>query len=185
MIERKGRLEDLWREHLAPLVLYAMRRCPSREDAMDVVAEVYLVAWRRIQQVPDGPAARPWLFAVARNLIANQRRGELRRSRLALRLASEVEVEVPEPSEPSEAVAALRMALLLLSERNRELIMLVAQDGLAPREAAEVLGISGPAARVRLHRARAQLRKEVQRLASTGHVYCVDPIEADGPETWR
>ncbi|MGQ0743957.1 MAG: RNA polymerase sigma factor [Acidimicrobiales bacterium] len=180
--QHEDRLEQLWREHLPPLVLYAMRRCASREDALDVVAEVYLVAWRRIERVPAGSEARLWLFTVARNVLANHRRGQVRRTRLAKRLALEVEVTVPVATEVSDAALALEAALGVLSEPSRELLVLVAQDGLSVVEAAGVLGISAPTARVRLHRVRAQLRKEMQRLGADGHMEVAGPTRASGAE---
>ncbi len=170
-----NRLTELWQEHLPALVLFAMRRAPSREDAMDVVAEVYLVAWRRIDRVPAGHEARLWLFTVARNVLANQRRGALRRTSLSLRLANEVEMTTPDSMDATVTQIAVRDALATLPERSRELLMLVAHDGLSPSEAAQVLGIPAATARVRLHRARTQMRAAMKRCELAGHV------RADGP----
>src|SRR3954464_15954393 len=61
---------------------YALRRVGHREDAADVVAETFGVAWRGMGDVPAGDDARLWLYGVARNVLANQRRGALRRQRL-------------------------------------------------------------------------------------------------------
>ena len=68
------------------MLAYVLRRVERAEDAGDVVAETFLVAWRRMDKVPAGDEARLWLYGVARRQLANQRRGELRRSRLADRL---------------------------------------------------------------------------------------------------
>lgn len=87
-----------------PLLAYALRRVSDPADAADVVAETFLVAWRRLDDVPAGEAARPWLFGVARRVLANHYRGERRRDALADRLRdqlTEVVVESDEPEAPA------------------------------------------------------------------------------------
>jgi RNA polymerase sigma factor (sigma-70 family) len=178
MTTNEKKLEGLWDEHLTALVLYAMRRCASRQDAMDVVAEVYLVAWRKIDKMPAGPEARLWLFTVARMVLANQRRGEIRRTRLAQRLLAEIRVYVPAPAEVPHRAALVESALSELTEASRELMVLVTQDGLNTAEAARVLGIPASTARVRLHRARSQIRRVIE---SSSH-YGVPQGRAEVPD---
>jgi RNA polymerase sigma-70 factor (ECF subfamily) len=150
------RLEDLFEAHHRALLAYAARRCPTLSDAEDVVAEVFLVAWRRLGDVPDGDAALPWLFGVARKTIGNQRRGLLRRGRLQARLEQTAErPATPAPSGTEPALAALER----LSEGDRELLRLVAWEGLSHAEIAAVLGISVNAVAIRLHRARARFEQ--------------------------
>ncbi|HUR79075.1 MAG TPA: sigma-70 family RNA polymerase sigma factor [Acidimicrobiales bacterium] len=173
MVDEQERLEALWREHMAPLVLYALRRCPTRVDAFDVVSEVYLVAWRRIGDVPLGAEARPWLFGVARNVLKNADRSERRRSRLSERLLREVEVVLPDETERSDDAARLHAAINALGSDAKELLMLVAFDGLTIGEAAASLGIPVGTARVRLHRTRIALRKQLERDGGLGHVHPV------------
>jgi RNA polymerase sigma-70 factor (ECF subfamily) len=173
MPDDEARLAALWHEHLAALVLYALRRCPTREDAFDVVSEVYVVAWRRIGDVPTGTEARPWLFGVARNVIRNLARGERRRSRLSERLAREVDVVVPDHAVRSDDAVRLHAAISALDGDAKELLMLVSFDGLTVTDAATVLGIPAATARVRLHRIRAALRKNLEREDGTGHVHAV------------
>ena len=67
-------LASIYRRHSAAVLAYALRRC-APDDAADVASETFVVAWRRIADIPDEPAVRPWLFGVARRVLANQRRG--------------------------------------------------------------------------------------------------------------
>lgn len=148
----------LYREQGRAILAYALRRVEDREDAADVVAETFLVAWRRLAEVPVGGEARLWLYAVARRTIANLHRSERRRTRLGGRLAESLRTELAtHPAPEGEAAAALR-AMGELGDEDRELLLLVAWEGLSPSEAAKVLAISSLAARSRLHRARRRLR---------------------------
>ncbi len=153
------RLEALFRRHHQAVVSYARRRVP-RDMADDVVASTFLVAWRRVDEVPAD--ALPWLLAVARNVIATQRRGSRRRGALRLRLERAGTHATPQPTaeEPAGRVAA---ALQRLPANDREAITLIAWDGLRAAEAATVIGQSPAAFRVRLHRARRRLRRELDR----------------------
>jgi RNA polymerase sigma-70 factor (ECF subfamily) len=158
------RFRTLYARHFDALLVYALRRVSPPEDAADVVADTFLVAWRRRSHLPQGDEARLWLYGVARNVIANQRRGERRRERLgeALRVrlaASEALRSVPDPAEGVAGQLAVRAALARLGELDREVLMLTAWEGLEPREIAGVLGIGAPAVRTRLTRARARLRR--------------------------
>ncbi len=148
----------LYREQGRALLTYALRRVEDREDAADVVAETFLIAWRRLGEVPKDTGARLWLYAVARRVIANLHRTERRRTRLGQRLAESLRTELATQAAPrGEAAAALR-AMAGLGDEDRELLLLVSWDGLSPSEAARVLRISSLAARSRLHRARRRLR---------------------------
>lgn len=138
---------------------YAARRVPA-DDVGDVVAETFMTAWRRLEEVPDD--AVPWLFGTARRHIANRRRSSRRRQALGHRLA-EGAVESPEyqpqiPEVDEDLLAAIRR----LPDKEREALMLVAWDGLDPKRAAQAAGCSGGALRVRLHRARSRLKKELE-----------------------
>lgn len=100
------------------------------------------------------------MFGVARNVIANQRRGERRQERLTARLAQELEVAHEDPRrDPDVPAEAVRRALDALSEPDLEALRLVYWDGLAPADAARALGCSAVAMRVRLHRARRRLAR--------------------------
>ena len=152
----------LYREQGRAILAYALRRVDDREDAADVVAETFLVAWRRLAEVPPGAEARLWLYAVARRVIANLHRSERRRTRLGQRLAESLRTELATHIAAGGKAAELLRAMAELSEEDRELMLLVAWEGLTPSEAAKVLEISSLAARSRLHRARRRLRALVE-----------------------
>lgn len=157
------RFERLFRSHHAAVVAYVRRRAP-RDAVEDIVGETFLVAWRRLDRIPD--QGLPWLLAVARNVLATQRRGALRRRALTLRLESaSAEPWVP-PAVGAGASGTvdllddrLSAALTKLPPKDREALTLIAWDGLQPQEAGHVLGESSGAFRVRLHRARRRLRR--------------------------
>jgi len=152
----EARFSRLYHEHGREITGYALRRVASPEDAADVVAETFLVAWRRLDDVPAGVEARLWLYGTARRILANQRRGESRRTRLGERLREALRQEPTIYSTPHRA-DVLR-ALSGLSDGDRELLLLVGWEELTPTQAARVLEISPLAARSRLHRARRRLR---------------------------
>jgi RNA polymerase sigma-70 factor, ECF subfamily len=157
----RGRFESCFREHHARLLAFAMRRVSGRETAEEVVADTFAVAWRRRDCIPEGPL--PWLYAIAENVIADQYRSTRRRHDLGLRLAHEARADAP-GSDPAESLAsrdAFAAAFAHLAEQEREVLRLVAWDGLDVREAARVLGCSPGAFRVRLHRARRKLAKRL------------------------
>jgi RNA polymerase sigma-70 factor (ECF subfamily) len=169
--DRELRFRELFDDNFRPLLGYALRRVANPDDAADIVAETMLVAWRRLDDVPVDGTARPYLFGVARRVLANHRRGELRRDKLAEKLRLHLAELTPDVTSLSESSAAIRDGLARLSDSDRELIMLTGWDGLEPREAAVVLGIPGRTVRTRLHRARARLRKAVgDAFTDDGHV---------------
>jgi RNA polymerase sigma-70 factor (ECF subfamily) len=158
-VTREERFEGLFREHYAAIRAYALRRAP-RDAAQDVVADTFLVAWRRLDDVPAD--ALPWLYGVARRVLANERRSVTRRTALDRRLADTV-VRVP-AADVGEAIGdaeRLRAAVASLSPRHRETLMLVAWEGLSGARAARAAGCSAATFAVRLHRARARLAAEL------------------------
>ena len=145
---------DLLDHHFADLWRFARRRVGSAEDADDVAAETFAVAWRRRGQVPEGSDARLWLFGVARNVVANHRRAESRRRRLHRRLASVRDTAAVAPPEPP---AGLREAFAALSDAEREVMIMRHWDGLAVREIATLLECTPNAVSLRLHKAKQRL----------------------------
>jgi RNA polymerase sigma factor (sigma-70 family) len=164
----QARFAKLYREEGRAILEYALRRVDEREDAADVVAETFLVAWRRIAEVPLGDAARLWLYGVARLTLANLHRSERRRTRLGQRLAETLRTELSTQAEPADGAAEVLRTIGELGEEDRELLLLVSWEGLSPSEAGRVLGISSPAARSRLHRARRRLRRLLQERETEG-----------------
>jgi RNA polymerase sigma-70 factor (ECF subfamily) len=174
-------LASIYRRHSAAVLAYALRRC-APDDAADVASETFVVAWRRIADVPDEPGVRPWLFGVARRVLANQRRGIRRRGALVSRVAAHLTPHLETiPAIEHHADSQLVLdALSRLSPPDRELLILSAWEQLTPAEIAVVLGISSSAARKRLFRARRRLAKVLdeleepvptaERSADSGHV---------------
>lgn len=146
-----------------PVLAYALRRVSEPADAAEVVAETFLVAWRRLGEVPAGDAARPWLFGVARRVLANQRRGDRRRNVLEERLRAQLSTQVVlDHADATGAGLEVRAALARLDAEDRELLLLIAAEGLAPAEIALVLDVPAVTVRTRLHRARRRLERELR-----------------------
>ncbi|GAA1000643.1 sigma-70 family RNA polymerase sigma factor [Acrocarpospora macrocephala] len=157
--ERKRRFEDIYRAHYPALLGYVRRRTDSADDAADVLAEAFMTAWRRLEDVPPDAEARLWLYGVARRVLANHHRDTGRRSALALKLRAELVscAEAAVEQDPS----AVRTAFGRLSSADRELLGLVGWEGLTASEIAKVLGRPPSVVRLRLHRARKRLAKEL------------------------
>jgi RNA polymerase sigma-70 factor (ECF subfamily) len=134
---------------------YAVRRV-APEAVQDVVADTFLVAWRRHTELDGEPL--PWLFGIARRVAANQRRGSARRDALQEHLRANHSVS-SERSDVSGHDLRLAAALGALEERDREALMLVAWEELDHRDAAKAMGCSTGAFTVRLHRARRKLAR--------------------------
>jgi RNA polymerase sigma factor (sigma-70 family) len=163
---RSERFERLFREHYAAVRGYALRRT-VRDAVPDVVSETFLVAWRRLDDVPDD--ALPWLYGVARRVLANQRRSAGRSTALERRLEATAPPEgTNDPAESLGDAELVRAALRRLTEPYREALMLVAWHGLSGARAARAAGCSRPAFGVRLHRARAALKRELRALEPHG-----------------
>jgi RNA polymerase sigma factor (sigma-70 family) len=152
----EARLEALFRRHYRDVAVYVRRRAEP-DLVEDVVAETFLVAWRRLDEVPEN--ARPWLLGVARKMLSTQRRSAARRHSLLTRLEA-AESSVERTDQSSEF--GVGEALMRLSEKDREAITLVAWEELSPSEAALVVGQSPIAFRVRLHRAKRRLRERLE-----------------------
>jgi RNA polymerase sigma-70 factor, ECF subfamily len=146
--------EQLYAAHAGAVRGYAMRRCDP-ETADDVVADVFLVAWRRRAELPEEPL--PWLLGIARRVVANHARGQSRRVRLHDRLAAEPTVAAAPAHADARESARLSAALARLSESDRELLLLMAWEGLELKQAAAVLGVRPNTLAVRFHRARRRL----------------------------
>jgi RNA polymerase sigma-70 factor (ECF subfamily) len=151
--------EAVYDQHASAVKGYAMRRTdPARAD--DVVAEVFLVAWRRLDDIPAEP--RAWLFGVARRVLANERRRVARHGAAVERL--EPRVVFADPADgPALAYRSLEGALRELSDSDREALLLTAWEELSHRDAARVLGVREATFTVRLHRAKRRLGRALER----------------------
>ena len=148
---RAARFTTLYDAYYHRILGYAQRRILG-DDAVDIVAETFAIAWRRLDDVPQGEPALYWLYATARRVLANHRRAESRRATLTNAIANEPLLAAsPAASGESRHVAA---ALAQLREPDREFLLLVAWEGLDAAGVAAILRCSRNAARIRLHRAR-------------------------------
>ncbi|GGS76082.1 RNA polymerase sigma factor [Nonomuraea spiralis] len=161
----ESRFEELYASCYRPLLGYALRRCPDPDDAADVVAETFMIAWRRIEEVPHGEEARLWLYGVARKALANHRRGERRHERRTEALRAELSAAPLSAGLTAEDLSPLAQAFGTLSDDDRELLALVAWEKLDAGQIARTLGITRNAVRVRLYRAR---RRFARRLTEAG-----------------
>jgi RNA polymerase sigma factor (sigma-70 family) len=160
--DRRARFRAVYDAHYHRVLGYVLRRTATREDAEDIVAETFLTAWRRLENVPTGSGGLLWLYGIARNTLANHRRGERRRGRLAGRLHKELGEQLSRPVDSGAEVALVAAAFARLRDDDRELLALAAWEGLDPGEIATVLGCSRNAARIRLHRARRRFARELR-----------------------
>ncbi|GEL94217.1 RNA polymerase sigma factor [Cellulomonas composti] len=146
-----------------PRVLgYLARRTGHREEAADLFSQTLATVWRRRADLPDDDdEALAWMIGVARMTLANGVRASRRRDALVRRLRDEIVVRTAHHG-TSDVSERVRAALARLPEHDQEVLRLDAWDGLTGDQVAQVLGISAPAARQRLARARARLRKELE-----------------------
>jgi RNA polymerase sigma-70 factor (ECF subfamily) len=151
-VDEERLFEACFRGYAARVHTFALRRVDT-DAAKDVTAETFSIAWRRRDEMPAEPM--PWLYSIARGVLANEQRAANRRQALAARLLAE-------PTPMGTAVAAgyeILEALAALPESDRESLLLSAWEGLTTREAARVVGCSAAAFAVRLHRARRRLAR--------------------------
>lgn len=157
-MNRRERFEGVYRELYEPICGYILRRVRQPEDAAEAIAETFATLWRRFDRCPQGDELRPWLFGVARRVIANQRRGQQRRSALGERLVEHFDQGAHDAIGAPEEAGPVARAFAALSESDRELLSLVAWEGLTRDELAVALDTSRAVVRLRLHRARKRLR---------------------------
>jgi RNA polymerase sigma-70 factor (ECF subfamily) len=162
------RFEALFRDHHQAVLSYCRRRMVGA-DAEDLAADVFAVAWRRLDEVPHADAEKAWLLGVAYRSIANHRRGSTRRAFLGGKLAAQREHEVETPESrvtAQEADVLLLSALGRLRPPDQEILRLLAWDKVTHVQIATVLGISPSAVAQRVSRARGRLKKEYEKLQS-------------------
>jgi RNA polymerase sigma-70 factor, ECF subfamily len=163
-----GALDRFYRRHAGRVLAFAFRRCSDPDEAADVVSAVFLrVIDRGGSFDPERGTAPAWLLGIAVRELADLRRDAGRRRTLAERLGGRItfdesEYELAEQRiDAARAAESLRRATRRLTASQREILLLVAADGLTPAEAASALGISPLVARVRLARARRRAQAEL------------------------
>ena len=157
---REETFRGLYAAHFDAVLGYALRRTDRPEDAGR--RSPPRRSWSRgdgSATCTPGPDTRPWLYGVARRVLANHRRGNRRRTALGDRLRRELAAVVPDASDDVVQRADTTSAMRRLSARDQEVLELHLWEGLEPREIAEVLGLTTVVVRPRLSRARARLRE--------------------------
>jgi RNA polymerase sigma factor (sigma-70 family) len=173
--DRQAAFERLFAAHYRAVRAYVLRRSgPDPVD--DVVAETFLIAWRRLDSLGEDPL--PWLFGVARRVLANHLRADRRRGALTTRLRALGGEPDPGWEPPALMSPDLAAAIASLSPGEREALLLVAWEGLASDRAAHAAGCSPAAFRVRLHRAR---RRVAGQLADPSAAHRRSPITGEAP----
>jgi RNA polymerase sigma factor (sigma-70 family) len=156
---QRAAFEQLFDAHYAELERFVRRRLSDQSAAEDVLTDAFLVVWRRWDDVPD--PALPWLYGICSRVLATHQRSAARRSRLSRRLAAMPIDETRDPAETRAEQETISIAFAALSEEQREVLRLIAWDGLSTAEAAQVLDCTPGAFRLRLMRARQALTKQL------------------------
>jgi RNA polymerase sigma-70 factor (ECF subfamily) len=157
--DRAADFADLYEDTYLDVTRFVGRRT-SPDAVEDIVHETFLVAWRRFDDLPrDRGAGRAWLFATARNCLLSSYRGDTRRIALSVRLTSEIRTAEHQTDETVALRLDLAAAWQRLQPREQEILSLSILEDLPSTQAGIVLGISSAAYRIRLHRARASLRR--------------------------
>lgn len=158
----KSQFEDVYNAHYEDVYSFVVRRV-ELSAVEDVVATTFLTLWRRLDSLPqDSP--RPWIFGVARRCVANHLRSSRRRRTLVTRLESASPSPHAAELVPDEEHEELLHCLRELSRNDQEVLSLSVWERLSASEAADVLGCSAAAYRLRLHRARTRLREKLRDL---------------------
>ena len=157
----------LFKRHVRPVTGYAVRRCDNADDVADLVSDTFMIAFDAAHRyVPQTDTALPWLFGIARRVHTRQRR----RTKSFLRLVSkntnaqiayagEETSAIESAIDAARAASEMREAMQRLSAGEREVLELVALEGLSPSEAALALDLTPNAARLKLSRARRHMRR--------------------------
>lgn len=149
------------------LLSFLLRRARTHEDAADLLAETFVIAWAKRDQFPtDHSQVRPWLFGVARNVLRREREISTKASEAVEALARHLQ-ECARNIPSNDHVI---LALSQLSPVDREIIEMLAWDELAPREVAAILDLSPNVVRIRAHRARLKLREQLSRSDPARHI---------------
>jgi len=179
--DQAERFRAIYEENYVAILGYVSRRA-QRDDVDDVVAETFGVAWRRVGDIPSGEAARLWLYATARRVLANHDRAARRRGRLVARLGQLEQPDGREAADPDEKAIA---AFARLAPEQREVLALSVWEELSATEIGKVLGCSPTAVRIRLLRARRALVRELQRQTQPPQVRPLSAAAAGPPNCRR
>lgn len=172
--EPELRFHRLYQAYFRPVQAYAVNRLGPVDEVADVVAEVFMTAWRRLADVPPPPGDRFWLYGTARRVISRRHRSASRRDNLIHRLAADRRQAeqhdkghfVGTVQDPAQE--RLLAAIARLKPAEREALLLVHWEQLTHAEAAQTLGCSVNAVGIRVHKAKARLRELLATKTQTG-----------------
>ena len=163
--ERENRFDALYHAHHRHVLAYCLRRS-EWADAHDATAEVFVVVWRRLNELPPDDELLRWLYGVAAKVLANQRRSIGRLARLVRRVGGlgasfdpGPEVQLVQRADRQEVVQALGR----LRPADQEVLRLYAWEDLTHEEIATLLGSSRAAIAQRIHRAYKRLGEQMAR----------------------
>jgi RNA polymerase sigma-70 factor (ECF subfamily) len=152
--------EALYRESYKAIFAYVARRIEDdTETVADLVAEVFVVALRKHDAVPPPPEDRLWLYGVARRVVLDYQQRHRRQARLRSRLTDRAALSQTDTGHADLPRLRVQRAIQQLRPGDREVLHLVAWDGLSYTEAGHVLGCTANAVALRLHKAKARLRR--------------------------
>lgn len=167
--ENDAHYRSIYDAHYRAILAYCLRRVSSA-DAQDAAAEVFTIAWRRLDEVPTDEKQRPWLYGVAYRVLSHQWRAEGRRNKLTTKLAS-LRPRPPEPIDDQMVMRQdfelVRKAAAKLKPLDREVLRLVMWEEMSHDQVADMLGTTGPAIKQRFHRAKSRLAREFKNLGGT------------------
>lgn len=164
------RFRDLFDRHHRSVMAYFSRRVRDETEVLSATDDVFLVAWRRLDDVPEGDAALRWLYGVARKVLANHRRGLARFAELRHKIEAQPAFPVRGPA--TEAILSVQeeqmlRALETLPEKDREVLLLTYWEQLPHEDVGHILGCSTEAVHVRRYRAVNRLRAALGRTEQT------------------
>jgi RNA polymerase sigma-70 factor, ECF subfamily len=163
-----GCLDVLFRRHASRVYTHCLRLVGDPDEARDLTQDAFLRVLRHRHTFRGDAAFGTWLYRIVRNACLNRRRADAsRRAREALAAHDQAACTDPRVTPDGERWALVLRALGALDADARELISLTRLGGIKPSAAADLLGITPGAARVRLHRALVALRHEVLKLEGT------------------
>lgn len=186
----EARFVDVYNRTYRNTRAYALRRTQRAVDADDVVAETYLVAWRRLDDLLAAREPQAWLYGVAHRVLANQRRTRNRRSALSERARAQPPLE-QDSADPASVIVhrdeyeRMLAAMGQLSERDQEILRLAAYEELDHHSIGAAIGVRGPLVRTLLYRARRRLNAALvdtgtRQPPAGGHIHSEGPpLEAD------
>lgn len=180
------RFASIFNEHHRAVLTYFLRRL-DRNEAEEATADVYLVVWRRLADVPVGDETLPWLYGVSRRVFANHLRTRRRANNLVAKLARMRPLAIDEPENVIVQRAedrAIVEALATLRHQDQELLRLAYWEELPHAAIGQLVGCSRKTADVRIHRAVRRLRQAFRHAGHTPDERYAKPAASEEQKTW-